>query len=91
MAAKELGQLDGGGAALGIALAGRGDMRVEVILDQFIHQARDRTAYRRDQMQRLGAIGIRRHRSFDRRDLTRDTANAGNDLFLAGGDMRHNG
>ncbi len=90
MATEQLGKFGGGGGALVVGQAGGRDMGVKMILNQLVHQSCHRAPHRRDQVQRLGAIGIGDHRSLDGRDLSRDPADAGDDLFLAGRHMCHN-
>lgn len=90
MAAEQLGEFGSSGGALVVGQAGGRDMGVKMILDQLVHQARHSATHRRDQVQRLGAIGIGDHRSLDGCDLSGDPADAGDDLVLAGRNMSHN-
>jgi len=90
MAAEQRGDLGSGDGALRIAQAGGGDMRMEVIFDQFVHQAGHGPAHRRHQVQRLGTVGIGRDGTLNGSNLPGDPPDTRDDLFLAGRNMCHN-
>ena len=55
-------------------------MVAHMLLDQFLHQAADRAAYRRHQLERFGTVGFPGQLTLDSANLTRDATNADQQL-----------
>jgi hypothetical protein len=74
MATQQHGEFVGSNAALSVAQVRRGNMSVEMVDNQLIHQSRHGAANGCDQMQSLRACGIALNRAFDSGYLPSDPA-----------------